>query len=123
MVDWALNVGAAREPDAIASFLDAATAVREGGGDAHAAIRRLRDESGRLSGVAQDVAAEGGHAIGSQVASLTARLNELARSPDAGDQLRAGVLGSSPVETVDPFGLATPAEAGRPARAARGAKP
>ena len=138
-VDWAVNVAAAEQPDAIEAFLDAAAQVREaqtaaaegrptsGGRDA---LREMRAQAARVVALADKVAAGKGGAGGGLTAAATARLAGLVANADAADQLRAAQLGSSAVDAVDPFAafeLPTPAGAPppreRPAETARAAAP
>ena len=138
-VDWALNVAAAEQPDAIEAFLDAAARVREaqtaaaegratsGGRDA---LREMRAQAARVVALADKVAAGKGGAGGALTAAATARLAGLVANADAADQLRAALLGSSAVDAVDPFAafeLPTPAGAPppkeRPAETGRAAAP
>ena len=115
-VDFALNVVATDHPDAIESFLAAAARVREaqtaategrGGGDSREALRELRAQMAEVVTLAGEVAAGAGLKA-SLTAPATARLGELVANPDAGEQLRAGHLGSGAVAAVDPFGGAGP---------------
>lgn len=123
--DWALNVVAHRHPDAVATLVDAAAALRriqagaiEGrGGDVRSALTDMRAASTAVQRLADEVLAEAGRDRGPQAAGLTSRLAEVAANEAVADQLRAGRLGTAPVEDADPFAGLEPADlAPRPAK-------
>jgi hypothetical protein len=127
LVDWALNVVAAEHGTDVSAFLDAAGAVRDAqaaaiegrkGPDVRGALRDLRDRSGRVLGLAQEVLAGAGRDAAAETGSVAGRLTEISASADASAQLAAGVLGSAVVVPADVFaGLeASPTPARRTTR-------
>jgi len=132
LVDWALNVVAAENGKDVAAFLDAAGAVRDAqaaaiegrkGPDVRGALRDLRDRSGQVLGLAQEVLSGAGRDAAAETGSVAGRLTEISASSDASAQLAAAVLGSAVVVPADVFaGLeATAAPARR--RATRSVSP
>jgi len=118
VADWALNTVAVEQPDALAAVLEAASQMRQAqeaavegreGPDVRSAVRDLREHSRRVLTLAEEAIAGLGRPIGPQVASLTARLAEVAANEAAAEQLRAGHLGSADVDAIDPFAGLTPA--------------
>jgi hypothetical protein len=129
-VDVALNLVAITEPDLVDSFLGAADAVRDAqtaaarGSSAAStrdALRELRAQTALVVARAGAAASEAG-VTGTTTAAATARLGELVANEAAGEQLRAGHLGSGPVEAVDPFGGVDASAPSAPARARRSVK-
>jgi hypothetical protein len=112
LVDWALNVVAAEHGKDVAAFLDAAGAVRDAqaaaiegrkGPDVRGALRDLRDHSGRVLGLAQEVLSGAGRDAAAETGSVAGRLTEISASSDASAQLAAGVLGSAVIVPRDLF--------------------
>jgi hypothetical protein len=112
LVDWALNVVATEHGDDVAAFLDAAGAVRDAqaaaiegrkGPDVRGALRDLRDRSGRVLGLAQEVLSGAGRDAAAETGSVAGRLTEISASSAASAQLAAGVLGSAVVVPADVF--------------------
>jgi hypothetical protein len=103
LTDWALNVAAAEQPDAVAALADAAEAMAAAqeaamdGRDAgamRAAMPRLRDQATAVVKIAATIARRGGQTgAGSSTAALGARLTEIVADPVALEQLARGVLG------------------------------
>jgi hypothetical protein len=127
LVDWALNVVAAEHGKDVAAFLDAAGAVRDAqaaaiegrkGPDVRGALRDLRDRSGQVLGLAQEVLSGAGRDAAAETGSVAGRLTEISASSDASAQLAAAVLGSAVVVPADVFaGLeASPTPARRATR-------
>ncbi|HKA05468.1 MAG TPA: hypothetical protein VKD67_14130 [Acidimicrobiales bacterium] len=130
--DWALNVVAHRHPDAVASLVDTAAELRriqagaiEGrGGDVRSALTDMRAAATAVQRLADEVLTEAGRDRGPQAAGLTSRLAEVAANEAVADQLRAGRLGTAPVEDTDPFAGLQPATLPpRPAKPAKKAAP
>ncbi len=127
--DWALNVTADREPEAVESFAAAARQMREAqaaaiegrdGPDLRVALTELREQTGALTRL-------GGTALEEverppETPELTARLAEVAGSATAIDELVAGILGSGGAATIDLFAGLEPAAGPRPAPAGTAAK-
>jgi hypothetical protein len=112
LVDWALNVVAAEHGKDVAAFLDAAGAVREAqaaaiegrtGPDVRGALRDLRDHSGQVLGLAQEVLSGAGRDAAAETGSVAGRLTEISASSDASAQLAASVLGSAVIVPRDLF--------------------
>jgi hypothetical protein len=110
-VDVALNLVAVEDPDAAEAFLTAAqqlreaqTAAAEGRSAASTrdALRELRARTAAVVAGAERAAASAG-VTGATTAAATARLGELVANEAAGQQLRAGHLGSDALAAVDPF--------------------
>ena len=126
--DWALNMAAREEPDAVADLVDAAAeliAAQEAamaGNDAgalKAALPRMREQTGRVATLAAGIAArEGQTGAGSSPADIGARLGVLAGGTAAMALLRRGLLGVEDPGLVDPFAGAGPPSA--PSKAAQG---
>jgi hypothetical protein len=135
--DWALNVVASEEPDAVGRFVDAADDVRaaqaaaiEGreGADVRTVLHELRERTAQVVGLARAVLERAG--LTSATAStgeLTSRLAEIAGNPTAGGHLRAGLLGAEDAGAVDVFAglvaLAPPPARRRPRRKPSAAPP
>jgi hypothetical protein len=111
-VDVALNLVAVEHPEVVASFLAAAAQVRDAqtaaaqgrsAASTRDALRDLRAQTALVVARAGETASGAG-VTGSSTAAATARLGELVANEAAGEQLRAGILGSGAVEAVDPFG-------------------
>jgi hypothetical protein len=129
VVDWALNVVARDHADLVTDALAAAAALREAqgaavegrsGADVGEAMRRMRTTTRPVTEAADAVLVAAGRPAGSQVAALTTRLAEIAGTEAAGDQLRAGRLGSAELDAVDPFaGLEPPPASSRRTASAR----
>ena len=125
--DWALNMAAREEPDAVADLVDAAaelTAAQEAamaGNDAgalKAALPRMREQTGRVATLAAGIAArEGQTGSGSSPADIGVRLGVLAGGTAAMALLRRGLLGVEDPGLVDPFAGAGPPSA--PSKAAK----
>ncbi|HEY1281086.1 MAG TPA: hypothetical protein VGF22_15525 [Acidimicrobiales bacterium] len=115
--DWALNVTAHRHPDDVSALLDAAADLRrvqagaiEGrGGDLRGALAAMRTASTAVHRRADEVLADAGRDRSTQAAAITSRLAEVATNEAAGEQLRAGRLGTAPVDDADPFAGLEPA--------------
>jgi hypothetical protein len=140
VVDWALNVTAIERPKVVADFLDAGASLRESqeaaaegrrGGDVRSALQELRRQTNAVLTAANKVLASAGRSSGPLAGPLTSRLSAVAVNRAAGDQLRAGRLGSVDVEAEsdDPFAGLTPPPSDRgsrtatkPARRAKAAK-
>jgi hypothetical protein len=131
LADWALNVVATEHGDDIAAFLAAAGTVRDAqaaaiegrdGPDVRAALRDLREHSGRVLSRAQEVLAGAGRDAAAEAGAVAGRLAEVAGNAEASAQLGAGVLGSAVVVPEEVFaGLepsARPTKRRAPARAA-----
>jgi hypothetical protein len=121
--DWLLNVVAREHPDETGAFVDAADRLRtaqaaaiEGKGDPdlRGALQALRQQTGDLLGLANDVLVGAGKASGSQAGPLATRLADIATTPASTRLLRAGLLGSEDVASEDLFAdLRPPAGRGR----------
>ncbi len=132
LVDWALNVVAAEHGKDVAAFLDAAGAVRDAqaaaiegrkGPDVRGALRDLRDRSGQVLDLTQEVLSGAGRDAAAETGSVAGRLTEISANSDASAQLAAGVLGSAVVVPTDVFaGLEAPATPAR-RRATRSVSP
>jgi hypothetical protein len=115
--DWALNVAAHRHPDDVSTLLKAAAALRriqagaiEGrGGDVRGALAAMRGASTAVHRRADEVLAGAGRDRSTQAAAITSRLAEVATNEAVGEQLRAGRLGTAPVDEADPFAGLEPA--------------
>jgi hypothetical protein len=132
LADWALNVVATDHADDVNAFLDAASAVRDAqaaaiegrdGPDIRAALRDLRDHSGRVLSRAQDVLAGAGRDAGAEAGTVATRLTEIAANDEASKQLGAGVLGSAGVGVVELFGDLQPARPSPRSRARKSVSP
>ena len=125
--DWALNMTAREEPDAVADLVDAAAeliAAQEAamaGNDAgalKAALPRMREQTGRVATLAAGIAVrEGQTGSGSSPADIGARLGVLAGGTAAMALLRRGLLGVEDPGLVDPFaGAGPPSAPSKPAK-------
>jgi hypothetical protein len=128
--EWALNVTSAAHGEDVATFAEAAEAVREAqaaaiegrdGPDVREALQALRSSSTTLVGHAN--AQLRGVGRPEETPELVAKLSELATSASAIDQLRGAMLGSGDAGDSDLFAGLEPAPTGarraRPAPAAR----
>ena len=115
--DWALNVVAHRHPDEVGALIDAAAELRriqagaiEGhGGDVRGALTTMRNASTAVHRRADEVLAAAGRDRSAQAAAISSRLADVATNEGVGEQLRAGRLGTAPVEEADPFAGLEPA--------------
>jgi hypothetical protein len=115
--DWALNVVAHRHPADVAKLLDAAADLRriqggaiEGrGGDVRGALTAMRTAATAVHRRADEVLAGAGRDRSPQAAAITGRLAEVAANEAVAEQLRAGRLGTAPVDDADPFAGLEPA--------------
>ena len=125
--DWALNMTAREEPDAVADLVDAAAELitaqeaAMAGNDAgalKAALPRMREQTGRVSTLAAGIAVrEGQTGSGSSPADIGARLGVLAGGTAAMALLRRGLLGVEDPGLVDPFaGAGPPSAPSKPAK-------
>ena len=128
--EWALNVTSAAHGEDVATFAEAAEAVREAqaaaiegrdGPDVREALQALRSSSTTLVGHAN--AQLRGVGRPEETPELVAKLSELATSASAIEQLRRAMLGSGDAGDSDIFAGLEPAPAGarraRPAPAAQ----
>jgi hypothetical protein len=118
VVDWALNTVALTHGDVVAQFLAAATAARKAqaaavegrrGADLRGAVGKLRESTGKVARLADDVLVAGGKGTGTQSSVVTSRLAAVATNPVLGEQLRGGRLGSGDAGTEDLFADLEPA--------------
>jgi hypothetical protein len=132
LADWALNVVATDHARDVNDFLDAARDVRDAqaaaiegrdGPDIRAALRDLRDHSGRVLSRAQEVLAGAGRDAGAEAGTVATRLTEIAANDEASNQLGAGVLGSAGVGVVELFGDLQPARPSPRARPRKSVSP
>jgi len=129
--DWALNVVAHQHGGEVAALIDAAADLRrvqagaiEGrGGDLRSALNGMRAAATAVQRRADEVLTAAGRDRGAQVAAITSRLSEVAANEAVAEQLRAGRLGTAPVEAADPFaGLEPAAVPPRPAKKPKATK-
>ena len=132
--DWALNVVAGEDPDAVAEFVDAADEVREAqaaaiegrpGADVRVVLQELRERTARLVALARGVLDRAGQtSTTASTGELTARLASIAGNATAAGQLRAGLLGAEDPGTSELFAGLLPAAgpSRRPAKATKATK-
>ncbi len=132
LTDWALNMTAAEQPEAVADLADAAAAMAAAqetamagrdAGDVRVAMPRLREQVSRVAALAATIAArEGQTGVGSSAAELAARVTQLVAVPEAMALLRRGLLGVEDTALTGPL-AAPPAPSERTSKDRLAAKP